>query len=520
MSRFRRAIHGVASGYAMLAVTVVFSLASLPMMLHYLSKERFGLCALVGTLVSYLNLVDLGMSGSIARLLIDFKDDRDGGHYGGLIKTGWLVLLTQGLIIFVTGLLLANSFARLMAIPEDLRPDFVQLINLQCGIVALGYAVRIFGHLLTAHQRMDLVNYAGTVAPVVNFAAMWVFFHFGFGVFSMAWAMLCSTLANAAIQWIACERWGFFPRRGGWGTTSWPRFKEIFNYGRDLFLVAVGTQVILSSQTMIITRLLGLENATVWNVGTRTFGLLSQAIWRVVSSPLSAFSEMMVQGESGRLRERYRSLVVVVASLTVFAGVGFALCNSVFITVWTSGRIAWPPGNDVLLGIWLVILYVQACHSNFIMVTKQIGFLRYIFFIEGTIYVVLAVLTVSRGGLPAVIASSILCSAVFSGWYSIWRISRYFGCPVGEVAFGWMRHAGIVLLGFAPPALLCWWATRGLAALPRLVIASTLIATWGLFVLLRFGVPADLQAEFQKRAPAKIGGLLAKIFGRQPLGVS
>ena len=349
---------------------------------------------------------------------------------------------------------------------------------------------------------------------------MWVFFHFGFGVFSMAWAMLCSTLANAAIQWIACERWGFFPRRGGWGTTSWPRFKEIFNYGRDLFLVAVGTQVILSSQTMIITRLLGLENATVWNVGTRTFGLLSQAIWRVVSSPLSAFSEMMVQGESGRLRERYRSLVVVVASLTVFAGVGFALCNSVFITVWTSGRIAWPPGNDVLLGIWLVILYVQACHSNFIMVTKQIGFLRYIFFIEGTIYVVLAVLTVSRGGLPAVIASSILCSAVFSGWYSIWRISRYFGCPVGEVAFGWMRHAGIVLLGFAPPALLCWWATRGLAALPRLVIASTLIATCGLFVLLRFGVPADLQAEFQKRAPAKIGGLLAKIFGRQPLGVS
>jgi len=501
----------------MLSVTVVFSLASVPMALHFLSKERFGLWALMGTLIGYLNLVDLGMSGSIARLIIDHKDDRDGGHYGSLIKTGWLVLLTQGLIVFATGLVFANSFARLMAIPENLRLEFVWLMNLQCGIVALGYAVRIFGHLLTAHQRMDLVNYAGTLAPVVNFAALWIFFCLGFGVSSLVWATLCSTLANAAVQWIACEKWGFFPRRGCWGTSSWPRFKEIFNYGRDLFLVSVGTQVILSSQTMIITRLLGLENATVWNVGTRTFNLLGQAIWRVVSSPLSAFSEMMVQGEGGRLRERYRSLVVLVASLSMFAGIGFALCNSVFITVWTSGRIAWPPCNDVLLGIWLVILYVQSCHSNFIMVTKQIGFLRYIFFIEGTVYVVLAVLTVSLGGLSAIIATSIACSAAFSGAYSAWRISRYFGCPFGEVVFRWMRHAGIVLLGFGPPALLCWWTTRGLNALPRLVIAVALTATWGIFVLLRFGVPVDLQTEFQKRAPAKVSGLLAKIFfGRQP----
>jgi len=88
MSRFRLAIHGVVSGYVMLAATAVFGLASVPVALHYLSKEQFGLWALMLTLVSYLNLVDVGMSGSIRRLLIDFKDDRDGGHYGSLIKTG------------------------------------------------------------------------------------------------------------------------------------------------------------------------------------------------------------------------------------------------------------------------------------------------------------------------------------------------------------------------------------------------------------------------------------------------
>jgi O-antigen/teichoic acid export membrane protein len=504
----------------MLAATAIGGLASVPVALHYLSKERFGLWALMCTMVGYLNLVDMGMSGSVSRLLIDVKDDRDGGHYGSLIKTGWLVLLTQGLIVFAGGLVFAGLSARLMAIPANLQPDFIRLMNLYCGVVAVGYATRIFGHLLTAHQRMDIMNYAGTLAPLVNFVALWVFFYFGFGVISLVWAGLCSTLVNAAIQWIACEMWGFFPRRGGWGTTSWSRFKEIFNYGRDLFLVSVGTQVILSSQTMIITRLMGLENATAWNVATRTFNLICQAIWRVVSSPLSAFSEMMVRDEQARLRERYRSLVILVASLSVFAGVSFAMCNSRFVMVWTSGRIFWPPLNDLLLGIWLVVLFVQSCHSSLIMTTKRMGFMRFIFFIEGAVYVVLAVLTVPVGGLPALIVCSVFCTAIFSGAYGAWRISRYFGRPFGEVAFRWMKHAGIVLLGFAPPALLCWWGTRGLDSLPGLVITGALSGTLGLFVLLRFGVPPELQAEFQKRAPAKAGRLLARIFGRQPVAES
>ena len=76
------------------------------------------------------------------------------------------------------------------------------------------------------------------------------------------------------------------------------------------------------------------------------------------------------------------------------------------------------------------------------------------------------------------------------------------------------RHAGIVLLGFGLPALLCWWGTGRLDALPRLGIAGALASTLGLFVLLRFGVPPELQAEFQDRAPAKAGRLLARIFGR------
>src|ERR1017187_833069 len=102
MSRLRRAIHGVASSYVLLAATAVYALASIPVALHYLDKERFGLWALMSTLMGYLSLIDAGMSSSAARLIIDHKDDRDGGRYGSFLKTVLVLTVIQGLVVFMT----------------------------------------------------------------------------------------------------------------------------------------------------------------------------------------------------------------------------------------------------------------------------------------------------------------------------------------------------------------------------------------------------------------------------------
>jgi len=76
MSRFKRFAHSLASGYAALASTVLVTLASVPLALHYLSKEEFGLWALASQVAAYLSLIDAGMTGSLSRFLIDHKDHK------------------------------------------------------------------------------------------------------------------------------------------------------------------------------------------------------------------------------------------------------------------------------------------------------------------------------------------------------------------------------------------------------------------------------------------------------------
>jgi O-antigen/teichoic acid export membrane protein len=512
MSRFRRAIHGVFSSYVLLAATAVYSLASVSVAFHYLDVKRFSLWIIMGTLAGFLNLIDAGMTSAMGRLLIDHKDDRNNENYGSLLKTAWLVSALQGAIIFLAGLLLTGPLIRLLAISDGLQPEFAQLIHWQCGVLALMFSTRIFAQILQAHQRMDLANYSGAFGLAVNFVTQWVFFHFNFGVLSLALGSLGSTLFIVIFQGCGCLALKLFPHPGSWGQITWRRFRELFDFGKDFFLVSVGNQLIMASQVFVISRMLGPEAVTIWGIGLRVFNLLNQVIWRISDMSVAAFAEMLTRGEVVRVRERYQTICMVSISLSATAAVSFALCNSLFIPIWTHGKTHWPAEFDLLLGGWMVLLAVTHCHNNLILLTKQMRFMRFIFFVEGAVFVALSCLVVRWCGLGAIIACSLACGTVFTGVYSVWRVSNYFGIAFGEVALAWLRPAFKLLLYYAPCAALAWWVLSPLPGLTRLAANALLALCLGTYLFLHFGIPETLKNELLRRVPARLAPILKRVF--------
>ena len=158
MSRAKRVFYNVASSYAALGVTALYSLASVPLALVYLSREEFGLWAVITALASYLALIDMGMSMSVGRALFDFKDAQDSGEYGGVIQTGFLVLLVQGLLVLATGWVAAPGLAHFMKIEARLEPEFSFLLRWQCAITAAGFATKMFTNLLIAQHRYEIAT--------------------------------------------------------------------------------------------------------------------------------------------------------------------------------------------------------------------------------------------------------------------------------------------------------------------------------------------------------------------------
>ena len=512
-TRGGRFVRSVITGYAVLGANAIYSIASVPLALHYLPQDEFGLWGLTSQISGFLALIDLGMSTALSRNLIDHKDDLSSGRYGAAISTGSLVLLSQCLIVLCLGLLFVKIGVPRMNLPGPLRTEFHLLMLIQTVITAIGFLPRMFGYVLVAHQRYDLLNHAQIAQLAAGFAALWIAFKLDAGVFSVAWSNGVALLVGSLLPAFSAIQKRLFPPRESWGRPSWPLFRELFAFGRDVFWMSLGSQLIMASQTVIITQTIGVNAVATWTVCTRPFTLVIQMIWRVFDVAFPGFSEMIVRNEQKLLFRRFKSLVIFTLSLAAFMAVLFAACNRDFVELWTRGRVGWESRNDVLLALWLLPLCTARCHCSFVQITKQIGAMRFIYFIEGVAFALLAIVVARWGGFSALIASSIFCGILFSSSYGIWRTSRYFRIPVREVV-SWLRPMVTVLLLLSAPAAALHWTGRSLPTWAHFTLTASVLLTIGIPVLWRFGVDRDLAAEISARIPLALQPLAAKLRGR------
>lgn len=514
MSRLKNFSRNVTASYLQLGVNVVYSLVSIPLILHWLPKVEFGLWAVLVQLMGYIALVDLGMTSALARFLVDHKDQRGEGGYGSLLKTSVVVSVAQGLIVLAIVTLGSPLLAGLMKISPEYQQTFVTLLRIQGLIAAFTFCMNPLGMMLYAHQRMDIQIWQGIIILVASLGLLVLFLVKGCGIYSFVYANAIAALIAPGYLYWHCRRLGYLPHPGEWGKLSWETFKEVFVFGKDVFLMNLGAQLIVASQTIIITRTLGLVAATDWTVGTKVFMLMRQMVFQPYSAAAPGMCEMLARNETERLRHRFQNLVVLTASLGAVTGFGYALCNSLFVNVWTNGKIIWLPLNDALLGVWIFFTAMQATHCNFVSVTKQIGGMRYLYFVEGCVFVSLSLLVGYRWDLSGIIVCSLLCVILFSCQFGLRRSGRYFQVRFLELALGWVRPSLNLALVLVPLGFAIWFATSGLPVFWRLVIHGVVAGLAGGFLFLRIGVPPEMLREAGARLPHPAARLLGMLVPR------
>jgi len=446
MTRSKRFVTGLLTSYVAIGVNILYTIASVPLALHYLNKAEFGLWALVTQLAGYLTLLDFGMRGSVARSLSDHKDYIEGGTYGNILKTGNRVFAIQGLCVALLGLAMAFFAASLLGLPTQLQHPFAILMAVQSVLAGFGISLGALGAPLWCHQRSDIYNFSSSMCMVTGFASLWLGFHLGWQIYSLILSSIISYLTGVVITYFACRRLKLYPSRQNRGHFDRSLFRELSHFGSGLFLMNIGTQLASASQVIVVSRLLGVEMATVWSISTRVIGIANQCVSRVFECSSGGLAEMFVRGESALLHKRFRDLVTISAVIAVTASAAVALTNGAFIEIWTSGRVAWEPWNNLLLAGVLFITGVTRCHTGFVGITKQIRGMKLIYLIEGIAFIALSVFLVPLMGLAGLLIATLICNIGITGIYGIYRTADYFNLS-GLNVIGWTaRPTGILLI--------------------------------------------------------------------------
>lgn len=497
MSRLQHFKRGVATGYLTLGANLLFTLGSVPLSLHYLSAEEFALWALIVQIAGYLALVDFGMNVSVQRILADHKDDPAGGIYGSILKTGQLVFIAQGLVLVGAAWLLRGVLADALRIGGENREQFATLLSLQCGLLAIGGWSKILSAPFWCHQRYDVLNNAGTVSFIVNYLGLWLSYRAGLGLKSFlvgnAAALVLITVWHGVAGW----RLGLFPSPGAWGRLDGRIFRELASFGRDIFFMSLGAQLLSASQVIIVSRTLGLEAAAVWAICTKSFTLAQQVTGKLFEFSTGGFVEMIVRKETHRLGKRFHDIVVLTASVSVLVAVIGATANGAFIDLWTRGRISWLSLNDTLMAAMLVVYAVARCYSGLVGLTKDLKVLRYIYFLEGLSFFLAAWWSAPRWGFSGIIVTGLAATICWSGLYGFRQVGHVLSLRPQD-SLGWFLPPIKLLLLLAPTAYLVGLFTISLPSGPRFFVQCAVLGLVGVLALLWVGVPSALREEMQQ----------------------
>jgi O-antigen/teichoic acid export membrane protein len=411
-------IRGLGAGYLAIAINIAYTAASIPLALHYLGKEQFGLWALAQQIMGYLMLLDLGVSSAISRFIADSKDDVNGGNYGSLLLTGAIVFAFQGLMIALVGLAFSFFAPVLFAVPDRLAGDFTNVLIIITSLAGLSVAFRSLGAPLWAFQRLDASYALGSFTLLTSFAALWVGFHLDWGIYSFALAGIPAAILCPIITFLICWKSGFYPSLGHWGLPNMLLFRKIFSFGQDVVWVAMGSQLVNASQIMILSRVAGLNAAATFAIGTKLFIMGQQFTGRIIESSAPGLTEMFVRGDMARFNLRFGNVTSLTTFLATLVAAGLIAGNTTVTAIWTSGAIHWNLACDALLAGLLIATSLTRCLIGLFGLAGNLRPIRHIYFIEGCIFIALAIPAASlfstAGLLFVWLATHLAVTAIFS----------------------------------------------------------------------------------------------------------
>jgi len=459
-------------GYAT-SLVVVFFLA--PYMVSELGKTAYGIWVLLGSLVGYLGLLDLGVRGAVTRYVAKFHGQADHDKSSRTVSTAIGIFAIAGALAVMVALILSAFADRIFQISPEFQPQTRVIFLIGGANVAISLVGGVFGGILAGLQRFDLLNTLDIAGVILRASAVVISLHSGFGLIALsAIELLLNVARGGASAWLSYRAYPGL--RLGISYCDRSYFRLIFSFSFYLFAIHVSHQVIIYSDALVIGAFLPVSFvaffAVAGNLITYSRELLS-CITRVLTPLASSLDAKGDTAELRRVTQQYASF----ASMLIFPiVVTFAIRGTTFINLWMGREFGDLSGT--VLRVLIPITALSAGNGVVCAVMLGIGKQKAIFPVfvgEAFCNVVLSCLLVKSYGVVGVamgtLVPGLFTQCIFWPWYLnvSWGIPAY-----SHYMTTWIRpFLGVIPFMLLSYAFECLWLPANVFAF-FLQVAATL----------------------------------------------
>ncbi|MGN6585920.1 MAG: lipopolysaccharide biosynthesis protein [Solirubrobacterales bacterium] len=469
----RSLFRNTAAQSAPVITTTIFGFLLAPVMLNRLGLAQFGVWAVTGALAQYARLLDLGITGSIARFIALYDAEDNRRAIEETIGVGLVAATLVGLAMLAAAAASAPLVQNVLGV-IDVGEMRVVLMS-AAGVAAANLLGAVLSSVPIGLRQMGPPNVANTAGNVLNFILSLVALALStkLGVYALAnlaAAVIGLGFSVIALLWI----WGRPYLRRPTGA----RTRTIVGFGVKSQLVTLANLVNVQTDKLIIAAMLGPRTAGAYEIGNRVVqGVLSLGLLTLSAMVPTATADLVKRGRQVIVEylERYtvRSLAIafplfgavcVAAPYLLEAWLGQIPPDSVTIIVLLSFSFA----VSLTTGVAMTLIVADG-HPG---IVAQTATLVVVLNISATL--VAAPIFGLWGVLLATIGAELVVSVIF-----LIRFHRRYQLSARPFLESVARPAAVALGAALPFAL--WYLLGGPTDVSRPVALFGTIATGGVY---------------------------------------
>lgn len=331
---------------------------SLPIIIHGLGNDRYGIYATVMGVVSYVGLLDLGIGISLTKFVAEYYARKDFRRLNDMLSTALLLYLGLGIVgvgilVGFSNLLIRNLFQ----IPPSMWIETRYVFWISAFSLFNGLVLGVFGNLINGVQRQDisrsimigssLLTYGGSILLVLLGYKLVAFVLYG-SLTSFLTLVIQAWIAKRLLPSIRIVPQAFKKRE----------LKRIANFSFAMFVNQLAARNMLTLDRVILGIFLPIGNVTLYAVGATAANICFRIPTAAVLASVPAASELMARNRPDAVQELILRGIKYTGLLAIPAFTIMGILAEEFILRWmgdgygTSARIL----QLLLIGYFFLVL--------------------------------------------------------------------------------------------------------------------------------------------------------------------
>jgi len=448
----------VVTNWTTLAISAAVTFFLAPFVVHSLGATAYGTWALLGSLIGYMGLIDLGVRGAVTRYVSAFHAAGDDEQASRITSAGLLFFSLASLGVLVISAMLALGVDRIFEIPAGLERETRTAIVIAGLALAFSITGGVFGGVIVALQRFTVLNAIEIGMTMFRAAATVFALRRGHGLAALAMIQLLAALGTAIAH--ALLAFHLYPALRLRFAGVRQLVPKIVSFGLISTILNLSNAITTYSDSVIIGFFLPLETIAFFSIASSLIAYAKMVVSGVSQTVAPVVGSLEGSGEIARVGDVFLASARLAALALMPVLATFWTRGDTFISLWMGESFAARSGKI----LWILTFGQWALTGFHVLTSAMIGIERHrgmvpAFIAEGLANLLLCVVLVRQFGLVGVAYGILLprlcISLVFGPAYA----RSVLGTRISAYWWQTLIRPALVVVPFAAAswAVDVWW---------------------------------------------------------------